>query len=312
MMSRTLLFACLLWTAYVAFAAAADAPAAKPDLQMNGIRFSDYADSLDTWKLVTVHYRTDTGELRFAYANSKAYATLMAGSIDYPDGAAFAKISVISGDDPAFIDSKIPIGALRDQFMVRDKVRYAATGGWGFALFNERQLQAYADAKQSVTAPGHLASPEPESTDVCFACHQVVKDRGYVFSFPAHLKPGVPAILRGSTPVMSFTDYRIGKLPENLRRLLPQGTMTVRFLVTPSQQPEHLIFIGEFRPMLIHEAAQTELPALFFSDSSGAYIAVIPLKQDHLPNGLTCPSGQKAYETFGSESFTNIGKDFCD
>jgi Cytochrome P460 len=312
MMFRSLLLACLLWTAYVPVAAAADAPPAKPDLQMNGIRFSDYADFLDSWKLVTVHYRTDTGELRFAYANPKAYATLMAGSIDYPEGAAFAKISVISGDDPAFIDSKIPIGALRDQFMVRDKVKYAATGGWGFALFNERQLQAYADAKQSVTAPGHLASPEPGSGDACFACHQAVKDRGYVFSFPAHLKPGVPAMLRGSTPVMSFTNYEIGKLPGNLRSLMPQGTKTVRFLVTPSQQPEYLVFIGEFRPILIHEARQTGLPALFFSSSMGSYIAVVPLGQDHLPNGLTCPKGQKAYETFGSENFTNIGKDFCD
>jgi hypothetical protein len=270
--------------------------------EMNGIRYNDYLGFQDKWKLVTVHYRTDTGELRFVYANPEAYAALTAGQTDYPAGAVFAKIAVVSEDDPEFVDSKIPMGALRNQFMVRDKVKYAETGGWGFAVF----------APHPQVVRPELASNDPAN---CFACHQVAKDRGFVFSFPARLtqdpSEAMHADIAPHAPMLNFSDYALENVPANIRALLPASAEKVRFLAVPGASDAHLVYIGEFRPMLIQEAAKSGLPALYFSNAAGSFIVVIPLKQDHLPNGSACPAGQKAYETYGSEHFSNIGQYFC-
>ena len=60
--------------------------------KMNGISLKDYRGFDKKWKLVTVRYRKDTGEMRFVYANPLAEKTLMSGKTDYPDGAVFAKV----------------------------------------------------------------------------------------------------------------------------------------------------------------------------------------------------------------------------
>jgi hypothetical protein len=52
------------------------------------------------------------------------------------------------------------------QFMVKDSKKYASTGGWGFAHFNENDRQP---ADQTVLA-------------TCFPCHQAVKARDLVFT----------------------------------------------------------------------------------------------------------------------------------
>ena len=50
------------------------------------------------------------------------------------------------------------------QFMVKDSRKYAATGGWGFAQFND----------------GKPASEAAHNT--CFPCHEIVKARDLVFN----------------------------------------------------------------------------------------------------------------------------------
>jgi cytochrome c2 len=48
--------------------------------------------------------------------------------------------------------------------MVKDSKKYAATGGWGFAQFND-------------------GKPAGEAVlNTCFACHQAIKDRDLVFT----------------------------------------------------------------------------------------------------------------------------------
>jgi hypothetical protein len=50
------------------------------------------------------------------------------------------------------------------QFMVKDAVKYASTGGWGFAQFDD-------------------GKPADEATHkTCFPCHEPAKDRDYVFT----------------------------------------------------------------------------------------------------------------------------------
>jgi hypothetical protein len=50
------------------------------------------------------------------------------------------------------------------QFMVKDSKRYASTGGWGFAHFDD-------------------GKPGSETVhNACFACHAIVSDRDMVFN----------------------------------------------------------------------------------------------------------------------------------
>src|ERR1035437_2450819 len=127
---------------------------------MNGISYSDYANFEEKWKFITVRYRMDTSEQRFIWANASALQTLEAGSADYPDGAVFAKIGFMTEEDPAFKSSRVPSGALRYQFMVRDKKKYATTGGWGYALFDGNKTT--------------LAGNPANQAQACFGCHQLV------------------------------------------------------------------------------------------------------------------------------------------
>jgi len=54
--------------------------------------------------------------------------------------------------------------ALNVQFMVKDSGKYASTGGWGFAQFND----------------GKPADEAVHKT--CFACHGPARDRDFVFT----------------------------------------------------------------------------------------------------------------------------------
>ena len=51
------------------------------------------------------------------------------------------------------------------QFMVKDAAKYASTGGWKYAQFDDGKPLADAAQLQS-----------------CFECHKAVKDRDYVFT----------------------------------------------------------------------------------------------------------------------------------
>ena len=139
---------CLLFAAPISVAAA-ESPVAKPvnamsvaDVpdqdRMNGFALQDYADFQKKWPLVTVRFRKDTGELRFTYANDIAYKALKKGATEYPDGAVFAKIGIMTEEDPAFTSSAVPSGARRFQLMVHDAKKFPETHGWGFALFDAR------------------------------------------------------------------------------------------------------------------------------------------------------------------------------
>ena len=72
--------------------------------EMNGISFNEYKDFPKKWQLVTIRFRKDTGEMRLTYANESAMKTLQSGSINYPDGAVFAKTGVHTGMDDQFIN----------------------------------------------------------------------------------------------------------------------------------------------------------------------------------------------------------------
>lgn len=151
-----------------------------PVNRMNDIAFSEYGDFTKTWKLVTVRYRQDTHEMRFTYANEKAWESLSKGIMNYPDGSVFAKIGFKSSVDPAFNSSIVPSGARRFQYMVKNSEKYKDTDGWGYAVFTSEG--------------GFFEGDHKTVTQSCHACHKVVPERGFVFSEALEFSPFVKNI----------------------------------------------------------------------------------------------------------------------
>ena len=58
----------------------------------------------------------------------------------------------------------VEVAQVSGQFMVRDSKKYAATGGWGYSQFDDGKP---ADASMLTS---------------CFPCHQLCKDRDFIFT----------------------------------------------------------------------------------------------------------------------------------
>lgn len=144
--------------------------------EMNGIRFQDYQDFPSQWHLVTVRFREDSKEQRFTFANDIAWKALQGFKADYPDGAAFGKVAMMTEEDPSFVSSKVPSGTRRFQIMLKDKKKYQDTNGWGYALFTEEGKLFEGDSKAATMA--------------CAACHRIVPERDFVFSRLAQFGSG--------------------------------------------------------------------------------------------------------------------------
>jgi hypothetical protein len=98
------------------------------------------------------------------------------GKPPFPNGAIIAALhwnyvpSEKSNKVLARAGAQSPVAgsAVNIQFMVKDSIRYAATGGWGFADFTDGK-------------PGSEALQK-----TCFPCHQPAKDHDLVY---AHYAP---------------------------------------------------------------------------------------------------------------------------
>jgi len=264
----------------------------EPSKVMHGIRLSDYGDFEKKWKLVTVRFRKDTGELRFTYANDSAWRHLKKTSdrqgskvspIDkaqvesYPRGAVFAKVGIKTAEDPAFTSSSVPSGVRRVQFMVRDEKRFADTDGWGYALFDSGGNTFPGDPKYASMA--------------CAACHKIVPDRGYVFS----------QLMTGLAPVNSvpnelgrlkFETKAAGSFPDHVQLQLPPKTENVRFVVGDFVRHVFPGTLDEIRPALAKESVRTGSPAMLFVEQNGGvfYSIVYSTKAKG-----TCGEGQIEY-----------------
>ena len=123
------------------------------------------------WKLITVaHEEGNLNDLRALLGNDIAIKAYRAGKLPFPDGTIIARLAwnyvpseennKVFGRPQSFV-----AGALINvQFMVKDSIKYAATGGWGFAQFKD-------------------GKPADEATlKTCFPCHQPFKAGDLVFS----------------------------------------------------------------------------------------------------------------------------------
>jgi hypothetical protein len=123
------------------------------------------------WKLISVaHEAGNLNDIRAVLGNDVAIKAYRDGKRPFRDGAIIARLAwiyTISDENNKVFgrDQSFVAGAPTNvQFMVKDSKRYAATGGWGFAQFVD----------------GHPADAAVGRT--CFACHEPVKDRDFVFT----------------------------------------------------------------------------------------------------------------------------------
>lgn len=222
---------------------------------MHGHAFSEFDHFYDKWKLVTTRFRRDTNELRFVYANDLAWNTLEANKTEFPDGAVLGKIAYTTQEDPRFVSSMVPSGTKRYQFMIRDQKKFADTGGWGYLLFNSH---------------GQTFPEDPVNTSkACAACHNIVSDRGYVFSEIVHVNPFEISRHESTKapPRIQFSNLAASRLGRELRRLLPASTTTVRAVEGELRRSLFEGTLNEIRPTLTLEAVKNGRPAILVSEN---------------------------------------------
>lgn len=101
------------------------------------------------------------GGLHHIYANARAMEGYRRNPLRFPDGSviAFDLLEVKKGQNTLEEGSRKLTG-----FMVKNRARYAETGGWGYFAFGP-------DGKPLAIDP-----------KACYACHQGVANSDYVFS----------------------------------------------------------------------------------------------------------------------------------
>lgn len=123
------------------------------------------------WRLISVaHEAGNLNDLRAVLGNDKAVEAYRAGTLPFPDGTIIARLAwaytpseennKVFGKDQSFV-AGTPTNV---QLMIKDSKKFASTGGWGFEQFD------------------HGKPVSAEATSGCYACHEPVKDRDYVFT----------------------------------------------------------------------------------------------------------------------------------
>jgi len=124
------------------------------------------------WRLVSVaHEEGDLKDIRAILGNDMAIKAYREAKLPFPDGTIIARLAwshdaseennKTFGRPQSFVAGAPKNGV---QFMVKDSKKYAATGGWGYAHFDDGKLADEALLKK------------------CFPCHQAIKDRDFVFT----------------------------------------------------------------------------------------------------------------------------------
>jgi len=124
------------------------------------------------WRLVSLaREEGNLDDLRAILGNDVAIKAFRDGTRPFPDGTIIARLawSYVPSEEnnEAFGRAQSFVaGAPKNgvQFMVKDQARYAATGGWGFAQFDDGK-----PADQAMLA-------------TCFSCHRPAEARDFVFT----------------------------------------------------------------------------------------------------------------------------------
>jgi Cytochrome P460 len=124
------------------------------------------------WRLISVaREEGKLDDIRAVLGNDVAIKAYREGKRPFPDGTIIARLAwsyvsseennKVFGRSQSFVAGPPKNGV---QFMVKDSKKYASTGGWGFAQFNDGQ-------------------PADEAVhQTCFGCHEPAKARDFVFT----------------------------------------------------------------------------------------------------------------------------------
>ncbi|MCI0533853.1 MAG: cytochrome P460 family protein [Verrucomicrobiales bacterium] len=124
------------------------------------------------WKLVSVAHEEGTlNDIRAILGNDVAVKAYREGTLPFPDGAIIARLAwdyssseennKAFGRRQSYVAGNPTNGV---QFMFKDSKKYAATGGWGYAHFDDGK-----PAKEAFMQS-------------CFPCHQEIKSRDFIFT----------------------------------------------------------------------------------------------------------------------------------
>ena len=123
------------------------------------------------WKLISVAHETgNLNDLPAILGNDVAIKAYRERTLLFPDGAIIARLawSYIPSEENnkawGRAQSFVAGNPTNLQFMVKDSTKYAATGGWGFAQFNDGKPAGEALLK------------------TCFPCHAPEKGHDFVFT----------------------------------------------------------------------------------------------------------------------------------
>jgi hypothetical protein len=128
------------------------------------------------WRLISVaREEGNLNDIRAILGNDVAIKAYREGKLPFPDGAIIARLAWSHDaseennkvfDRPQSFVAGLPKNGV--QFMVKDSKKYAATGGWGFAHFDDGK------------------SADVKVLNTCFACHAKLDARDLVFTRYAH------------------------------------------------------------------------------------------------------------------------------
>jgi hypothetical protein len=143
---------------------------AKVAVGSNGISIpKGYKD----FRLIGVSQRADDQTLRAILGNDIAIEAARAGKTNpWPNGTILAKLGWKHKTSDKFPAATIPGDFTRADFMIKDDVKYAATGGWGWGRWIGTELKP---------------TDKPDFAQECVACHDIVKDQDRVFTRPVSL-----------------------------------------------------------------------------------------------------------------------------
>lgn len=124
------------------------------------------------WKLISVaHEKGTLNDIRAILGNDIAVKAYREGKLPFPEGSIIARLAWeylpseennrAFGQRQSFVAGHPTNGV---QFMVKDSKKYAATGGWGYAHFD--------DGKPA----------RNESMQSCFPCHREIASRDFIFT----------------------------------------------------------------------------------------------------------------------------------
>ncbi len=124
------------------------------------------------WRLISVAREEGTlNDIRAILGNDIAIKAYREGKLPFPEGAIIARLAwshdaseennKVFGQAQSFVAGAPKNGV---QFMVKDSKKYASTGGWGYAHFDDGKPANEALLK------------------TCFPCHAAIKTRDFVFT----------------------------------------------------------------------------------------------------------------------------------